>query len=80
VTPRVTLGRSVAEILEDIAGGEGVLALAATRDTAMTGSFLRASLFTSVVGCCLAGVLSDLGCRLTYRALRISLRRDGQGR
>lgn len=45
----------------DIAKDPGVLALADTRDTAMTGSFLRASLFTSVVAFGVAALVIGLG-------------------
>jgi hypothetical protein len=46
---------------EDIAKDPGVLALADTRDTAMNGSFLRASLFTSVVAFGVAALVIGLG-------------------
>ena len=45
----------------DIAKDEGVVALADARDTAMNGSFLRASLFTSVVSIGVAALAIGLG-------------------
>lgn len=45
----------------DIAKDEGVVALADARDTAMNGSFLRASLFTSVVSFGVAALAIGLG-------------------
>jgi len=45
----------------DIAKDEGVIALADARDTAMNGSFLRASLFTSVVSFGVAALAIGLG-------------------
>ena len=46
---------------EDVAKNADVLAIADTRDTAMTGSFLRASLFTSVVAFGVAALVIGLG-------------------
>ena len=46
---------------EDIAKDPGVIALAATRDSTMNGSFLRASLFTSVVAFGVAALVMGLG-------------------
>ena len=45
----------------DIAKDPGVVALADARDTAMTGSFLRASLFTSVISFGVAALAIGLG-------------------
>jgi len=45
----------------DIAKNPDVLALAATRDSTMNGSFLRASLFTSVVAYGVAALVMGLG-------------------
>ncbi|MEP7191441.1 MAG: aromatic ring-opening dioxygenase LigA [Actinomycetota bacterium] len=49
----------------DIAKDEGVIALADARDTAMNGSFLRASLFTSVVSFGVAALAIGMGVLLT---------------
>ena len=46
---------------EEIAKNPDVLALAATRDSTMNGSFLRASLFTSVVAFGVAALVIGLG-------------------
>jgi hypothetical protein len=46
---------------EDIAKDEGVTAIADTRTSAMNGSFLRASLFTSVVSFGVAALVIGLG-------------------
>ena len=46
---------------EAVAADEGVLALAATRTSTMNGSFLRASLFTSVISYGLSALVIGLG-------------------
>jgi len=46
---------------EEVAKNPDVLALAATRDSTMNGSFLRASLFTSVVSFGVAALVIGLG-------------------
>ena len=46
---------------EEVAKNPDVLALAATRDSTMNGSFLRASLFTSVVAYGVAALVIGLG-------------------
>ena len=46
---------------EDVAKNPDVLALAATRDSTMNGSFLRASLFTSVVAYGVTALVIGLG-------------------
>ncbi|QTE29932.1 aromatic ring-opening dioxygenase LigA [Pengzhenrongella sicca] len=61
-------GKSEAEIAED----EGVLEIAAQRTTAMNGSFLRASLFTSVVSYGVAALVMGLG--LLFGLLGFALR------
>jgi len=58
---------------EEIAKNPDVLALAAVRDSTMTGSFLRASLFTSVVAFGVAALVMGLG--LLFVLLGIALRK-----
>jgi len=57
---------------DEIAKNPDVLALGAVRDSAMTGSFLRASLFTSIVAFGVAALVIGLGILLILigRALR----------
>ena len=57
----------------EIAKNPDVLALADTRDTAMTGSFLRASLFTSVVAFGIAALAIGLG--ILFILIGVALRR-----
>jgi ABC-type sugar transport system permease subunit len=58
---------------EEVAKNPDVLALAATRDSTMNGSFLRASLFTSVVAFGVAALVMGLG--LLFALLGFALRR-----
>jgi len=58
---------------EEVAKNPDVLALAATRDSTMNGSFLRASLFTSVVSFGVAALVIGLG--LLFILLGIALRK-----
>jgi len=58
---------------EEVAKNPDVLALAATRDSTMTGSFLRASLFTSVVAFGVAALVMGLG--LLFVLLGFALRK-----
>ena len=56
---------------EEVAKNPDVLALAATRDSTMNGSFLRASLFTSVVAFGVAALVMGLG--LLFALLGLAL-------
>jgi hypothetical protein len=56
---------------EEVAKNPDVLALAATRDSTMNGSFLRASLFTSVVAFGVAVLVMGLG--LLFALLGLAL-------
>ena len=58
---------------EEVAKNPDVLALAATRDSTMNGSFLRASLFTSVVAFGVAALVMGLG--LLFVLLGFALRK-----
>jgi ABC-type sugar transport system permease subunit len=58
---------------EEVAKNPDVLALAATRDSTMNGSFLRASLFTSVVAFGVAALVMGLG--LLFALLGFALRK-----
>ncbi len=58
---------------EEVAKNPDVLALAATRDSTMNGSFLRASLFTSVVSFGVAALVIGLG--LLFILLGVALRK-----
>ncbi|MEO8519150.1 MAG: aromatic ring-opening dioxygenase LigA [Dermatophilaceae bacterium] len=58
---------------DEIAKNPDVLALAATRDSTMNGSFLRASLFTSVVAFGVAALVIGLG--VLFAALGFALRK-----
>jgi hypothetical protein len=58
---------------DEIAKNPDVLALAATRDSTMNGSFLRASLFTSVVAFGVAALVMGLG--LLFVLLGLALRK-----
>jgi len=58
---------------EEVAKNPDVLALAATRDSTMNGSFLRASLFTSVVAFGVAALVMGLG--LLFALLGVALRK-----
>jgi len=58
---------------EEVAKNPDVLALAATRDSTMNGSFLRASLFTSVVSFGVAALVIGLG--LLFILLGFALRK-----
>jgi hypothetical protein len=58
---------------DEVAKNPDVLALAATRDSTMNGSFLRASLFTSVVAFGVAALVMGLG--LLFVLLGFALRK-----
>jgi hypothetical protein len=58
---------------DEVAKNPDVLALAATRDSTMNGSFLRASLFTSVVAFGVAALVMGLG--LLFILLGVALRK-----
>ena len=58
---------------EEVAKNPDVLALATTRDSTMNGSFLRASLFTSVVAFGVAALVMGLG--LLFALLGFALRK-----
>jgi len=58
---------------EEVAKNPDVLALAATRDSTMNGSFLRASLFTSVVSFGVAALVIGLG--FLFILLGVALRK-----
>jgi hypothetical protein len=60
----------------DIAKDKGVIALTAARDNTMTGSFLRASLFTSVISFGVAAMAMGLG--LLFVLLGIALQKVGK--
>jgi hypothetical protein len=60
----------------DIAKDKGVIALADSRDNTMTGSFLRASLFTSVISFGVAALAMGLG--LIFVLLGVALQKVGK--